>query len=96
MAKSRSPVLLAELIAAGLLQPDEELIHSSPGGRRLSVRLTPDGRIRMPSGAICTSPSEAARAVLTSSTANGWAFWRVERLGRKSLAQIRDDYRALV
>jgi hypothetical protein len=89
VAKSRSPISLSDLIRAGILHTDDVLTH---GRDEHATRLTSDGRIRLPDGKICSSPSEAARAVQSRSKLNGWAFWRVDRLGRKTLAEVRDQY----
>jgi hypothetical protein len=75
MAKGRSPVSLADLIAAGLLRPNETLRLRVHGAA--TARVLPDGRLQTAEG-IFTSPTTAAVRLEGSST-NGWQAWRAER-----------------
>ena len=81
-------VAVSELLGQGRLNPDERLtlVHK---GTTYEAVLLEDGSVKVQNGSVFTSLSTAAGAVTGRST-NGWAAWRVPRLG-KSMAQVRDS-----
>lgn len=84
-------VRLSDLMAAGLL--DEGTVLHAKRQRvagRTSVVLS-DGSIDV-DGARFTSPSGAARAV-SGNAENGWAFWLVDPVTRRSLFDVYRQYR---
>lgn len=84
-------VKLSEIVTAGLLEPDTELVstnNASPG----SAVVTAAGEVVV-NGVSYASPSTAA-AVVRGGASNGWEFWAVETpTGRVTLAVLRDRYR---
>lgn len=86
-------VSLADLISAGLLSPDEELVGSR-SGHEYRATILPDGRIRTEEGVEFDTLSGAAD-MLTGRSNNGWEFWRVHRAtGLRELARLREEYLA--
>jgi hypothetical protein len=86
----RKKVQLADLIAAGALEPGQTLF---PRRKKFSGRvatLLPDGRIEV-DGTACGSPSDAA-TTMTGRPTNGWWFFLVDQATRRSLRAVRRDY----
>lgn len=85
-------VTLAELIQAGLLRGDEELV-STVSTVPATAELLKDGRVKH-DGKTYATPSGAAIAA-RGGTANGWAMWAVTTpTGRVRLATLRARYLA--
>lgn len=86
-----SKTTVNDLIAAGLLHPDETLTPSRPSVTTTG-RLMPDGRIEV-AGRAYGSLSRAAVVAAQSKAEPGWRFWTVERDGcQVSLFSLRADY----
>jgi len=79
-------VSLSDLLTEGLLNAGEVITLTHKGETREATILG-DGKVSLPDGSVFTSLSTAAGAVTGRST-NGWAAWRVVRLG-KSMADVR-------
>ncbi len=88
--RRRKKIHVSDLIGAGVLGPGINLI---PRGKKFSNRiatLLQDRRIEI-EGAAYSSPSDAASAI-TGHATNGWWFFLVDPLSRRSLRSIRRDY----
>lgn len=88
--RRRKKIHVSDLIGAGILEPGISLI---PRGKKFSDRiatLLQDGRIEI-EGVAYASPSDAASAI-TGHATNGWWFFLVDPLSRRSLRKIRRDY----
>ncbi|WBB73323.1 hypothetical protein O7602_27205 [Micromonospora sp. WMMD1128] len=83
---------LSRLIEAGLLEPDDELVHVQKR-KRLTHRavVTADGNIRLPDGSTYTKPSPALKACVGHDI-NGWGQWTHARSGH-SLQELREQLR---
>jgi hypothetical protein len=89
MQRGRSPVSLADLLTAGLLQPGQELQFRKSAGKR--AQIAGDGTIVF-EGRAYQSPSTAGRAAAGGASTNGWVSWYVNRAGEWiHLAQLRDE-----
>ncbi|MEV0165207.1 hypothetical protein [Nonomuraea fuscirosea] len=85
-------VNVRDLIEANLMEPGAE-IKASRRHERFSATVQSDGRIRLPSGQICTSPSTAGQVVLGRQSCNGWTFWRVKVREEWVLLEVlRNEY----
>jgi hypothetical protein len=74
-----TPLSLADLLRAGTLRPGR-LVGEHLGIEYYS-ELTPQGTVRLDTGAEFTSPSTAAMTALDRPSWNGWTFWAVEYPG---------------
>ncbi|MEO3751107.1 DUF262 domain-containing protein [Streptomyces sp. B6B3] len=84
-------IALADLLAAGLLEPGTQLVPRQ-GSYEATGELDADGTIVL-DGQRYDSPSGAARSL--GSSANGWTFWRARtREGTQTLDDLRREYRA--
>ena len=88
-ARRRRPKI-ADLIAAGALQPGTVLIPRRKPLAQRTATILPDGRIEL-AGEIFDSPTLAA-VHLVGTRMNGWWFFLVEVSPRKSLAAVRREY----
>jgi Mrp family chromosome partitioning ATPase len=84
------PTSIADLVAAGLLAPDAELVASSQGQQHIArVR----GKQIELNGTRYRSLSAAAASV-TGRRTDGWTFWRTHVDGQNvSLAKLREELR---
>ncbi|MCB5908076.1 hypothetical protein [Streptomyces pinistramenti] len=72
------PGALAELLAAGLLQPGQRLTWRRRNlGQVHRTHVTAEGSLRLEDGRICVSPSGACEAA-TGAKANGWDAWHTD------------------
>jgi uncharacterized protein DUF262/RAMA domain-containing protein len=74
-----SPLSLADLLRAGVLRPGR--LVGEHLGTEYVAELTPQGTVRLDTGAEFTSPSTAAMTALDRPSWNGWTFWAVEYPG---------------
>lgn len=87
-------VQVIDLISAGLVSPGQ-LIYAKPGQHTgHQAQILDDGRIEV-NGIECDSLSLAGRQLLKRSN-NGWTFWLVDEKTRKSMADLREEYRELI
>ncbi len=87
-------VQVIDLISAGLVSPGQ-LIYAKPGKHTgHQAQILDDGRIQV-DGIICDSLSLAGRQLLKRSN-NGWTFWLVDEKTKKSMADLREEYRELI
>lgn len=92
-SRTSHQVSLADLLGAGMLEAEEELVWDRPrAGQRLSCRVTADGRLRLPDGTLKTSPSGAAVAAAGGGSFDGWEAWRAPGRGNRILAELRQDF----
>ena len=88
--RRRKKIHIVDLIAAGALEPGISLF---PRGKKFTdqvATLLPDGKIEV-NGTAFTSPSDAASA-MTGHQTNGWWFFILDPLSRRSLRSVRRDY----
>lgn len=81
---------LSDLLASGLLAPDERLTLTRPD-RVHEATLTADGAVRLEDGRVFSSLSTAAKQ-LTGTSTNGWTAWHVPRLGGSTIAAVREQF----
>ncbi|MCC7104143.1 MAG: hypothetical protein IT307_03295 [Chloroflexi bacterium] len=89
MARTTGTTSLADLIQRGLLRSGEPLVLRRRSAPPIEGKLEGDGSITI-GGISYSSPSTAARHVLTGHPIDGWLRWRVPRLGDRSLAELRE------
>lgn len=85
-----SKVSVADLIAAGFIQPGQTLFPKRPKYAGRDAKVLPDGRIEI-EGQIRDSLSLAG-AVVQNRNTNGWSFWLTDTKSRKSMNDVRADY----
>lgn len=86
-------VTVADLIDAGLLEPDEDVEFVRPRlGELYKATILDDGIFRLPDGSIHQSPSLAAMRSADLTAYDGWHAWRVVRLGGTKLHELRERY----
>lgn len=81
---------LADLIAAGLLEPGTTVFAKRKAHVGRTATILPDGRVDV-DGRIFDTPSGAARFI-TDKSENGWAFFRLSQTGRRSLSDLFQEY----
>jgi hypothetical protein len=81
---------LADLIAAGLLEPGTTVYAKRQAFAGRTATILPDGRVDV-DGEIYDTPSGAARS-MTGKSENGWAFFRLSPTGRRSLSDLFQEY----
>lgn len=85
---------VADLISAGYLSVGQMLYSGSLKHPGCIGTILSDGRIDV-DGQIFDSPSGAGHYIRQKAT-NGWAFWLVNPSTKKTLAQVRREYRDAV
>jgi hypothetical protein len=83
-------VKLADLIAAGALNPGMSLFPKRKEHSDRVAILLPDGRLEV-DGVAFSWPTQAA-SFIVGKPANGWRFFLVDQESKKSLRDIRQDY----
>jgi len=81
---------LADLIAAGLLEPGTTVYAKRKAHAGRTATILSDGRVDV-DGEIFDTPSGAARSI-TGKSENGWAFFRLSQTGRRSLSDLFQEY----
>lgn len=89
MARTIGTRSLRDLIEDGTLRQNEDLVIGRRSAPDTHGKLRKDGSIEV-SGQVFATPSAAARSVLDLASVDGWVRWRVPRLDRKNLAELRD------
>ncbi|OHV63455.1 hypothetical protein BCD48_38200 [Pseudofrankia sp. BMG5.36] len=89
-ARTRHTTTLADIAREGMIRPDERLIGRRNGLAHRATWLQ-DGRIRIESGEIFTTPTPAANRATGNEVGSGWTFWTVERT-KATLAAVRSQY----
>ncbi len=83
-------VTLGDLLEAGLLRPEEELVWDRPRlGEHHRVWVTEGGALRLENGHIKGSPSGAAMAAANIPACDGWTAWRLPNQDGRLLADLR-------
>lgn len=91
MQRGRSPVSVADLVAAGLLRPGQRVRFRRD--ETITGELTDAGAIRIGADEY-RSPSTAGRAVAGGTATNGWTAWSVhDGDDWVTLATVRDRMR---
>lgn len=89
--RSRKKVRLGDLINAGVLKPGMSLFPRKKKFSDKIATLLSDGRMEI-DGETFESPSTAASHVVGHQT-NGWGFFLVDLLSKRTLRMVRRDYR---
>ena len=90
MARTTGTASLSDLIRGGTLQPKEKIVIRRRSASPVKGTIQPDGQIRIGT-LIYATPSRAAKEALELAATDGWARWRVPRLGDRTLADIRGE-----
>ena len=88
--KPKHKVGLADLIGAGMIEPGTPLYRRRKKSSEQVATLLSDGQIDV-AGELFRSPSDAASTILGHPT-NGWWFFLVDPVSRRSLRAVRRDY----
>ncbi len=73
----------ADLIEAGLIEVDDQLVWERPQlGKSYKATITAGGEIMLEDGRTFSSPSGAACAAANIPAYNGWTAWKVVRTGK--------------
>lgn len=88
-----SRITLNELLRAGLLSPDTDIVWRRYGGVTHKAKVTANGQIKIASGDICPTPTAAARILNGDRPVNGWLTWRVGNKKGPTLSQVRERFR---
>jgi hypothetical protein len=86
-----SRITLYELIKAGLLSADTEIVWRRYSGVTHKAKLLADGHIKIASGDICPTPTAAARKLNGDKPVNGWVTWRVGDKNGPTLSKVREQ-----
>jgi hypothetical protein len=81
---------VADLIAAGLLEPGTTVYPKRKADAGRTATILPDGRVDV-DGEIFDTPTGAARFI-TGRSENGWSFFRLSQTGRRSLSDLFQEY----
>ena len=84
-------VEIIDLLEYGSLQPGQILYANQKEFESIQAQILPDGRIAIEKE-IFDSVSGAGSYVRKKST-NGWSFWLVAKTPRKSLKEVRKEYK---
>lgn len=87
-----SRITLSELLRAGLLSPDTDIVWRRYSGVTHKAKVTADGRIEIANGNICPTPTAAARMLNGDRPVNGWVAWRVGDKKGPTLSQVREQF----
>ena len=83
--------LLGQMVAAGFV-PANARLSSTSKKWPAEARVVADGRMETRAGTF-DSPSAAAESI-TGTSVNGWKFWAIRGPKGKTLAALRDEFRA--
>ncbi len=86
----RRRLTLSDLVTGGALSAGMTLMPRSKKHRDTLATLLPDGQIEV-DGVAFQSPTEAAKK-LVGGPVNGWSFFLVDPVTRRSLKSVRRDY----
>jgi hypothetical protein len=88
--RPRHRVGLLDLINAGMLEPGTSLYRRRKKSPELVAAVVADGRIDI-GGTLFRSPSDAASSI-TGHATNGWWFFLVDPISRRSLRMVQREY----
>ena len=87
-----SRISVYELLRAGFLSPDTDLVWRRYGGVTHKAKITADGYIQIASGEKCPTPTAAARMLNGNRPVNGWVNWRVGDKKGPTLWKVREQF----
>jgi len=93
-SERQTKVEVVDLISAGLVTAGQTLFPKQNKHSGRSAQILDDGRIET-EGQIFDSLSLAGIKIRQKNT-NGWTFWIVDEKTRKSMADLREEYRELI
>jgi len=91
IARPNYRITVADVVAAGMLEPGQELTPRFVQYENARGSISSDGRIFV-EGQGYETPSAAAKAVTKSGAENGWWFWLVDPDSNRTLLDVRSDY----
>lgn len=83
---------ISDLLAAGLLTIGQKIIPTWTGFDGVEAFITSDGRIDL-NGELMETLSGAGKIVRSGKATNGWTFWAVVEPARRTLHDIRREYK---
>jgi uncharacterized protein with ParB-like and HNH nuclease domain len=93
-SERQTKVEVVDLISAGLVTAGQTLFPKQNKHSGRIAQILDDGRIET-EGQIFDSLSLAGIKIRQKNT-NGWTFWLVDEKARKSMADLREEYRELI
>jgi hypothetical protein len=93
-AETAAKVNVIDLISAGLVNPGQVLYPKMHAFEGRNALILADGRIEI-EGKIYESLSLSA-IHLVGRNANGWTWWLVDERSKKSMDDLRQEYRSMV
>ena len=93
-SERQAKVEVIDLISAGLVSAGQTLFPKQNKHSGRNAQILDDGRIET-EGEIFDSLSLAGIKIRQKNT-NGWTFWIVDEKTRKSMADLREEYRELI
>jgi hypothetical protein len=93
-SEKQTKVEVIDLISAGLISAGQTLYPKQNKHSGRSAQVLDDGRIET-EGEVFDSLSLAGIKIRQKNT-NGWTFWIVDEKTRKSMADLREEYRELI
>jgi hypothetical protein len=92
--KGPSDISIADLIAAGMLSVNDELVWTRPrAGEEHRCTILVDGQLRHSDGQISATPSGACALVTGGGSHDGWECWRVPSRANALIDDFRDELR---
>lgn len=86
-----SRITLSELLQAGILSPNTDIVWRRYSGVTHKAKVTADGQIEIASGEKCRTPTAAARMLNGDRPVNGWMTWRVGDKKGPTLSKVREQ-----
>ena len=87
-------VEVIDLISAGLVKAGQSLYPKDQKLKGFSAQILEDGRIQV--GEKTFNSLSLAGVELRKRSANGWTFWLINDETRKSMADLREEYRGMI
>jgi hypothetical protein len=89
-----SSISIADLLRENVLHAGDKVHLTRKGFSPISAVITADGCISLNTKTY-RNPTAAAKAAGGYKSVDGWLRWRVERLGNRTLADIREETSAV-
>jgi hypothetical protein len=83
---------IADLLSAGLLSVGQKIVPTWNGFDHVEAFITSDGLIDL-NGELLETPSGAGKIIRSGKATNGWTFWAIVEPTRRTLHDLRREYR---